>query len=46
MTKKRTPVTDGRKPKHSLDAARLSKGGKGRDAATVSGCQGGRGREG
>jgi hypothetical protein len=32
--KKRTKLADGRKPSHSLDAARPSKG-KGRDAATV-----------
>lgn len=37
VAKKRTPVIDGRKPKHSLDAGRPTKGGKGRDAATVCG---------
>jgi hypothetical protein len=37
VAKKRvTKVVDTRKPTHSLDAARPSKGGKGRDAATVS----------
>ena len=37
VAKKRvTKVVDNRKPTHSLDAARPSKGGKGRDAATVS----------
>lgn len=36
VAKKRvTKVVDNRKPTHSLDAARPSKGGKGRDAATV-----------
>lgn len=37
VAKKRTKLADARKPTHSLDAARPSKGAKGgRDASTVS----------